>query len=76
LVKLLIGNITLSAIHFILCAVLSVALSYFFVFKNDKYLKYFEMFEGWRKADKRKYSWLSFAFVLAVFCLFVLSVKM
>jgi hypothetical protein len=76
LIKLLTENIALSAVHFIFCGVLSVSLSYFFVFKNDKYLKYFEMFEGWRKADKRKYSWITFAFVLAVFCLFVLSVKM
>jgi len=76
LIKLLIGNITLSAVHFIFCGALSVVLSYFFVFKKDKYLKYFELFEGWGKADKRKYSWLAFVFVLAVFCLFVLSLKM
>jgi len=76
LLKLLSWNITLSAVHFILCAVLSVALSYFFVFKKDKYLKYFEQFEGWGKVDKSKYAWLTFAFVLLVFCLFILSLKM
>jgi hypothetical protein len=76
LLKLLLGNITLSAVHFILCVVLSVALSYFFVFKKDKYLKYFEQFEGWGKVDKSKYGWFTFAFVLLVFCLFILSIKM
>jgi len=76
LLKLLIENITLSAVHFIFCGILSAALSYFFVFKKDKYLSYFEQFEGWRKADKSKYGWLSFAFVLLVFCLFILSLKM
>ena len=75
LLKLLIGNTILSAVHFILCVVLSVALSYYFVFKKDKYLSYFEQFEGWGKADKIKYGWLSFAFVLLVFCLFILSLK-
>lgn len=76
LLKLLSGDITLSTVHFILCAVLSVALSYFFVFKKDKYLRYFEQFEGWGKVDKSKYGWLTFAFVLLVFCLFILSLKM
>ena len=76
LLKLLIGNNTLSAVHFILCGILSVVLSYSLVFKKDKYLRYFEMFEGWGKTDKRKYGWITFAFVLFVFCLFVLSLKM
>lgn len=76
LLKLLSGDITLSAVHFILCVVLSVALSYFFVFKKDKYLKYFEQFEGWGKVDKSKYGWFTFTFVLLVFCLFILSLKM
>jgi len=76
LIKLLIGNITLSAVHFILCGILSVVLSYSLVFKKDKYLRYFEMFEGWGKAERRKYGWFAFAFVLSVFCLFVLSIKM
>lgn len=74
--KLLSGDITLSAVHFMLCVVLSVAVSYFFVFKKDKYLKYFEHFEGWGKVDKNKYGWFTFAFVLLVFCLFILSLKM
>lgn len=76
LLKLLSGNITLSAVHFILCAVLSIALSYSFVFKKDKYLRYFEQFEGLGNAERRKYGWLTFAFVLLVFCLFILSIKM
>ena len=76
LLKLLLGNITLSALHFIFCGILTVALSYFFVFKKDKYLSYFEQFEEWGKADKIKYGLLSFAFVLLVFLLNILGLKM
>jgi hypothetical protein len=76
LIKILTENITFPAVHFLFCAALSVVLSYFFVFKRDKYLKYFEMFEAWGKAERRKYGWLTFAFVLLVFCLFILSIKM
>lgn len=76
LIKLLSQDFVLSALHFIFCASLSVALSYFYVFKNDMYLKYFEQFEGWKKVDKSKYGWLTFAFVLLVFCLFIFSLKM
>ncbi len=76
LLKLLLGNITLSALHFIFCGILTVALSYFFVFKKDKYLSYFEQFEEWGKADKIKYGLLSFAFVLMVFLLNILGLKM
>lgn len=76
LLKLLSGNITLSALHFIFCGILTVALSYFFVFKKDKYLSYFEQFEEWGKADKIKYGLLSFAFVLLVFLLNILGLKM
>lgn len=76
LLKLLSWDIILSAVHFIICVVLSVALSYFFVFKKDKYLKYFEQFESWGKVYKSKYGWFTFTFVLLVFCLFILSLKM
>jgi hypothetical protein len=76
LLKLLVGNISRSAVHFILCGALSVGLSYLFVFMKDKYLKYFEYFEGREKAVKRKYSWLTFIFVLSVFGLFIVSIKM
>lgn len=44
LIKLLSENNTLSNIHFVICLGLSVILSYFFVFKKDKYLKYFKKF--------------------------------
>lgn len=75
LIKLLTENITFPYVHFILCAAVSVVLSYIFVFKKDKYLKYFEMFEGWGKAERRKYGLITFVFALLVFCLFILSIK-
>ncbi len=76
LLKLLAENITQSAAPFIFCGVLSIVLSYFFVFKKDKYLKYFEMYEECGKAERSKSGWFTFAFVLLVFCLFILSIKM
>lgn len=76
LLKLIFGDIMLTTGHFAFCAAIAVTLSYFFVFKKDKYLRYFEQFEGWGKADKSKYSWFTSIYVLLVFCLFILSLKM
>lgn len=57
------------------CAVLSGAICYFFVFKNDKYIQYFDKYEKWTKAEKQKYSWLTFASIVAIFLLFYLGLK-
>lgn len=69
-------DITLSLAHFIPCGILSVWLSYFYVFKNDKYIKYFDKFEKWTKPERRKYGWLSFIFLIFVLFLFILGIKL
>jgi hypothetical protein len=61
--------------YIIACAVLSGVICYFFVFKNDKYIEYFDKYEKWSTVEKRKYSWLTFASIVAVFLLFYLGLK-
>lgn len=61
--------------YIIACAVLSGAICYFFVFKNDKYIQYFDKYEKWSKAENQKYSWLTFASIVAIFLLFYLGLK-
>lgn len=61
--------------YIIACGVLSGAISYFFVFRNDKYLEYFDKYEKWTKEEKRKNSWLTFASIIATFLLFYLGLK-
>jgi len=57
----------------IICVALSAVICYFFVFKNDKYLGYFDKYEKWSQAEKRKYGWLTVAFVIIIFLLFYLG---
>ena len=64
----------LSASHLIFSGMLSIALSYFFVFKKDKYLMYFNQFEKWSKVEKRKYNWCTFGFITIILLLFVLNI--
>ncbi len=44
-----------------------------YIFEDDKYIRYFDRYEKWSKAEKRKYSWLTMASVVAVFLLFYLG---
>jgi len=57
------------------CSILSGVVCYFFVFRNDMYIQYFDKYEKWSKAEKRKFSWLTFASIVAVFLLFYLGLK-
>ncbi|MFD2916688.1 hypothetical protein [Psychroserpens luteus] len=52
---------------------ISWAICYFHVFKNDKYLIYFEEFEKWTILDKRKNVLLSIGFILFVIVFFFVS---
>lgn len=63
----------LETIHFIIFGVLSAVICYVFVFKKDKYIKYFDDFEKWTKSEKLKYSWLTFGFSVFVFIIWILS---
>ena len=61
--------------YIIACALLSGAICYFFVFRNDKYVEYFDKYEKWTNAEKRKNSWLTLASIVAIFLLFYLGLK-
>lgn len=52
---------------------ISWAICYFHVFKNDKYLIYFEEFKKWTILDKRKNVLLSIGFILFVIVFFFVS---
>jgi hypothetical protein len=67
--------IGLPVILFVVCGILSATTTYFYVFRKDKYLLYFNRFEKWPKSDKRKYNCISLGFILVVFCLFLYSFR-
>ena len=56
-----------SKVYFIFFGILSALISYYLVFKKDKYLKYFNKFEKWNKNECRKFSWLTFLVTIIVF---------
>ena len=56
--------------YFIIFAFLAFTVCYFYVFKNDKYLKYFKEFDKWPRPQKRKNVYLSLAFIIIVLCVF------
>jgi hypothetical protein len=59
--------------YFLLLVLPSLAVCYFFVFKRDMYLEYFDRYDHWTKTEKRKYGWSSFIFIAAVLFIFVLG---
>ncbi|ODS89925.1 MAG: hypothetical protein ABS44_02900 [Chryseobacterium sp. SCN 40-13] len=72
---LIIFNVSISKLYIVACGVLSGIISYIFVFKNDKYIEYFDRYEKWSKTEKRKYNWLTIASIVGVFFLFYLGLK-
>ncbi|WP_343539733.1 hypothetical protein [Sphingobacterium thalpophilum] len=53
------------------CAVGSGLICYVFVFRQDKYIKYFDRSEKWSKQEKRKYAWLTVGSILFVLLPFI-----
>lgn len=54
------------------CGVGSGLICYVFVFRQDKYIKYFDRYEKWSKQEKRKYGWLTVGSILFVLFSFYL----
>ena len=72
----LIGQtIGLSIMPFLVSGVSAIIVSYFYVFRKEKYLYYFNKFEKWPKSDKRKYNYITIGFILVVFSLFIFSFR-
>ena len=58
------------------CGIGAGLICYVFVFKQDKYIKYFDKYEKWSGKEKRKYGWLtigSILFVLLTFYICLIS---
>lgn len=60
-------------LHVIIVSLLSGIICYFFVFKNDKYLKYFDEFEKCSKLEKWKYGWITLGSIVALSILFYIG---
>ncbi len=54
------------------CGVGSGLICYAFVFRRDKYIKYFDRYEKWSKQEKQKYGWLTVGSILFVLLSFYL----
>lgn len=54
------------------CGLGSGLICYVFVFKQDKYIKYFDKYEKWSRQEKRKYGWLTVVSILFVLFSFYL----
>ena len=66
-------EMVLNKYYFISLGVISYLTCYFLVFKNDEYLKYFNEFKNWTRAEKRKNVSLSVGFFIGVITLFFIS---
>ncbi|WP_184550704.1 hypothetical protein [Mucilaginibacter sp. FT3.2] len=62
----------LSVEYLFALGLIAITISYLFVFKKDKYLVYFNKFEGWTRSEKRKYGWLSLMIPIAISLLVLL----
>ena len=58
---------------FVSIGIISFLLCYVFVFRKDKYLKYFKEFNMWAKAKKRRNIIISVAITIMIIILFFLS---
>jgi hypothetical protein len=67
--------IEVTSLHFVGLASISTAICYFLVFKGDKYLLYFEIYEKWTAREKGKYVIQSIIFILASLLVFICSLK-
>lgn len=70
---ILIFNLFVSIVYIIGCAVMSGFVCYLFVFRNDKYIKYFDEYEKWPEGERCKYIGLTLASVILLFFLFYLG---
>jgi len=61
------------AIIFIIYTIISVLISYIFLFRKDKYLKYFKEFDKEPRKWKIKWAWISLGVILFPFVVMVLG---
>ena len=73
-IRLLNFNYVFDKPVFIALGILSFLLCFIFVFRKDRYLKYFQKFEKWEKSEKRRNIIISILFVVVIILLFFLSI--
>jgi hypothetical protein len=71
IIKLMNFDVVFTVTYFIVFALIPFIICYFYVFKNDKYLRYFNEFEKWSKVEKRKNVYLSMGFLLLILIIFL-----
>ncbi len=65
-------QVAISTLLIVGCAVGAGAICYVFVFRQDKYIEYFDKYEKCSKKEKRKYGWLTAGSILFVMFSFYL----
>lgn len=66
---LLIFQIHIAIYHLISCALLSFIISYYYVFKGDKYIIYLNKYENKPLPIRRKYCWITLTTLMLIFLL-------
>ncbi len=59
-------ELNLKVYHFIALVIISFIVNHFLLFKQDKYIDYFEDFEKMEKTEKWKWSWISLVVILII----------
>jgi hypothetical protein len=59
-------KITFDIIHIVIIGIIIIPINYFTLFKQRKYLTYFEEFTNLSEEKSSKYSWICFGFILLV----------
>ena len=64
-------NTMLPVYHFVVSMIAGFLIAHFFVYRQDKYLKYFKKFERWPTSERRKWYLVSLLLIIAIllFCL-------
>lgn len=65
----------ITKMHFFLSVLVALLFFYFLIFRQDKYLIYFEEFEKLPKIKKHLYCLFSFGFILLIFFILILSFR-
>ena len=56
--------------YFWVCGGISGLISYVFVFRHDKYLKYFKKYDKWTKKERYYYCTITLLYLLFIICIF------
>ncbi|PWI28879.1 hypothetical protein DI383_14445 [Flavobacteriaceae bacterium LYZ1037] len=76
IIKILNINVVLNVYFFAFIFLISLAICYYLVFKENKYLEYFKEYGIWTKKDLIKNVWISFGFIIGLILLFFASLLM